>query len=114
MAVPPVVLFVPKFLVLNQFGIYDSYTALVLPLIVDAAGVFIMLAVAGYGFWAGGWSGIFYALIGFGIILFIWYAATDAVKGVDNYIRGPRKLDVTLHQGDSTKGTEYPDIEGRA
>jgi len=73
-----------------------------------------MLAVAGYGFWAGGWSGIFYALIGFGIILFIWYAATDAVKGVDNYIRGPRKLDVTLHQGDSTKGTEYPDIEGRA
>ncbi len=73
-----------------------------------------MLAVAGYGFWAGGWSGIFYALIGFGIILFIWYAATDAVKGVDKYIKGPRQLDVTLHQGDTARGTEYPDIEGRA
>lgn len=42
MAVPGVVLFIPKFLVLNQFGIYDSYTALILPIIVDAAGVFIM------------------------------------------------------------------------
>ncbi|MEW1839899.1 carbohydrate ABC transporter permease [Nonomuraea angiospora] len=42
MAVPGVVLFIPKFLVLNQFGIYDSYTALILPVIADAAGVFIM------------------------------------------------------------------------
>jgi multiple sugar transport system permease protein len=42
MAVPGVVLLIPKFLVLNQVGIYDSYTALILPIIVDAAGVFIM------------------------------------------------------------------------
>ncbi|MEU8040164.1 carbohydrate ABC transporter permease [Streptosporangium sp. NPDC049078] len=42
MAVPGVVLFIPKFLVLNQLGIYDSYTALILPIIADAAGVFIM------------------------------------------------------------------------
>ena len=42
MAVPGVVLLIPKFLVLNQLGIYDSYTALILPLLVDAAGVFIM------------------------------------------------------------------------
>ncbi|GAA4702592.1 carbohydrate ABC transporter permease [Phytohabitans rumicis] len=42
MAVPGVVLLIPKFLVLNQLGIYDSYTALILPVIVDAAGVFIM------------------------------------------------------------------------
>jgi multiple sugar transport system permease protein len=42
MAVPGVVLFIPKFLVLNQFGMYDSYTALILPVLVDAAGVFIM------------------------------------------------------------------------
>ncbi|GAA4192964.1 carbohydrate ABC transporter permease [Streptosporangium oxazolinicum] len=41
-AVPGVVLFIPKFLVLNQLGIYDSYTALILPIIADAAGVFIM------------------------------------------------------------------------
>ncbi len=42
MAVPAVVLLIPKFLVLNQIGIYDSYTGMVLPLLVDAAGVFIM------------------------------------------------------------------------
>jgi multiple sugar transport system permease protein len=42
MAVPGVVLFIPKFLVLNQLGLYDSYTALILPVIADAAGVFIM------------------------------------------------------------------------
>lgn len=42
MAVPGVVLLIPKFLVLNQLGIYDSYTAMILPLLVDAAGVFIM------------------------------------------------------------------------
>ncbi|WP_219467954.1 carbohydrate ABC transporter permease [Nonomuraea rhizosphaerae] len=42
MAVPGVVLFIPKFLVLNQLGMYDSYLALILPIIVDAAGVFIM------------------------------------------------------------------------
>ncbi|WP_405140949.1 carbohydrate ABC transporter permease [Sphaerisporangium sp. NBC_01403] len=41
-AVPGVVLFIPKFLVLNQLGMYDSYSALILPMIVDAAGVFIM------------------------------------------------------------------------
>jgi multiple sugar transport system permease protein len=41
-AVPGVVLFIPKFLVLNQLGIYDSYSALILPVIVDATGVFIM------------------------------------------------------------------------
>jgi multiple sugar transport system permease protein len=42
MAVPGVVLLIPKFLVLNQIGIYDSYTGMILPLLVDAAGVFIM------------------------------------------------------------------------
>jgi multiple sugar transport system permease protein len=42
MAVPPVVLLIPKFLVLNQLGIYDSYAGLILPMIIDAAGIFIM------------------------------------------------------------------------
>jgi multiple sugar transport system permease protein len=42
MAVPNVVLLIPKFLVLNQLGIYDSYAGLILPLLADAAGVFIM------------------------------------------------------------------------
>jgi multiple sugar transport system permease protein len=42
MSVPPVVLLIPRFLVLNQLGIYNSYPALIVPLLVDAAGVFIM------------------------------------------------------------------------
>jgi ABC-type sugar transport system, permease component len=42
MSVPGVVLLIPKFLVLNQLGLYNSYPALVLPLLVDAAGIFIM------------------------------------------------------------------------
>lgn len=42
LSVPGVVLLIPKFLVLNQLGIYDTYAALILPLLADAAGVFIM------------------------------------------------------------------------
>ncbi|BDZ48084.1 sugar ABC transporter permease [Frondihabitans sucicola] len=42
MAVPSVVLLIPKFLVINQLGIYDSYAGMIIPLLVDAAGVFIM------------------------------------------------------------------------
>jgi len=42
MAVPPVVLLIPKFLVLNTLGIFDTYTAMIVPLLVDAAGIFIM------------------------------------------------------------------------
>lgn len=42
MSVPGVVLLIPKFLVINQLGIYDSYAGMILPLLVDAAGVFIM------------------------------------------------------------------------
>jgi len=42
MAVPTVVLLIPKFLVLNQLGMYDSYAGMIIPLLVDAAGVFIM------------------------------------------------------------------------
>lgn len=42
MSVPMVVLLIPKFLVINQLGIYDSYAGMILPLLADAAGVFIM------------------------------------------------------------------------
>jgi multiple sugar transport system permease protein len=42
MSVPMVVLLIPKFLVINQLGIYDSYSGMILPLLTDAAGVFIM------------------------------------------------------------------------
>lgn len=42
MAVPGVVLLIPKFLVLKQLGLFDSYAGLILPLLADAAGVFIM------------------------------------------------------------------------
>lgn len=42
MSVPGVALLVPKFLIVNYLGIFDTYQAMILPLIVDAAGVFIM------------------------------------------------------------------------
>ncbi|WP_076262787.1 carbohydrate ABC transporter permease [Intrasporangium flavum] len=42
MAVPGVVLLIPKFLIIKQFGIYDTYAGMVVPLLADAAGVFIM------------------------------------------------------------------------
>ena len=42
MAVPGVVLLIPKFLVINQLGMYDSYSGMIIPLLADAAGVFIM------------------------------------------------------------------------
>ncbi len=42
MAVPAVVLLIPKFLVIKSLGIYDTYPGMILPLLVDAAGVFIM------------------------------------------------------------------------
>jgi multiple sugar transport system permease protein len=42
MSVPSVVLMIPRFLVINQLGIYDSYVGMIVPLLTDAAGIFIM------------------------------------------------------------------------
>ncbi len=42
MAVPGVVRLIPKFLILNQLGMFDSYSGMIIPLMADAAGVFIM------------------------------------------------------------------------
>ena len=42
MAVPGVVLLIPKFLMIRQLGIYDTYYGMIIPLLVDAAGIFIM------------------------------------------------------------------------
>jgi multiple sugar transport system permease protein len=42
MAVPAVVLLIPKYLVLVQLGLYNSYAGMIIPLLADAAGVFIM------------------------------------------------------------------------
>lgn len=42
MSVPGVALLIPKFLMVSYLGIYGTYTAMILPLLVDAAGVFIM------------------------------------------------------------------------
>jgi multiple sugar transport system permease protein len=42
MAVPSVVLLIPKFLIIKQLGIYNTYPGLIVPLLTDAAGVFIM------------------------------------------------------------------------
>jgi multiple sugar transport system permease protein len=42
MSVPSVALLIPKFLMVSYLGIFDTYTAMIVPLMVDAAGVFIM------------------------------------------------------------------------
>lgn len=42
MSVPGVVLLIPKFLVINEVGIYDTYAGMTIPLLADAAGIFIM------------------------------------------------------------------------
>ena len=42
MAIPSVVLLIPKYLVLVQLGMFNTYFGLIIPLMVDAAGVFIM------------------------------------------------------------------------
>ncbi|MBC7591063.1 MAG: carbohydrate ABC transporter permease [Salinibacterium sp.] len=42
MAVPGVVLLIPRFLMLKELGLYDSFGGMILPLVIDAAGIFIM------------------------------------------------------------------------
>ena len=42
MAVPNVVLMIPKFLVIRELGIFNTYPGMIIPLLVDATGVFIM------------------------------------------------------------------------
>jgi multiple sugar transport system permease protein len=42
LAVPGVVLLIPKYLVLVRLGLYDNYGGMIIPLLADAAGVFIM------------------------------------------------------------------------
>jgi multiple sugar transport system permease protein len=42
LAVPPIVLTVPRFLVLKEMSLLNSYAGLVLPLAVDAMGIFLM------------------------------------------------------------------------
>ncbi len=42
MAVPNVVLLIPRFLMIKELGIYNTYAGMIVPLLVDAAGIFIM------------------------------------------------------------------------
>lgn len=42
LAVPGVVLLIPRFLVVHQLGIYNTYAGMIIPLLCDAAGIFIM------------------------------------------------------------------------
>ncbi|MFC7331145.1 carbohydrate ABC transporter permease [Marinactinospora rubrisoli] len=42
LAVPGVVLLIPKFLVLKQLGIFDSYAGMILPLLCDAVGIMLL------------------------------------------------------------------------
>jgi len=42
LAVPSVVLLIPRFLVLKELGMFDTYQGMILPIAVDAAGIFLM------------------------------------------------------------------------
>jgi multiple sugar transport system permease protein len=42
MSVPGVVLLIPRFLILQQLGLYDTYGGMIIPLLTSAAGIFIM------------------------------------------------------------------------
>lgn len=42
MSVPGVVLLIPRFLILQQIGLYDTYGGMIIPLLTSAAGIFIM------------------------------------------------------------------------
>lgn len=42
MAIPAVVLLIPRYLVIVQLGLFNSYLGMIIPLMVDAAGIFIM------------------------------------------------------------------------
>ncbi len=42
LAVPGIVLLIPKFLVLNRLGIWDTYWAMTIPLFADAVGILLM------------------------------------------------------------------------
>jgi multiple sugar transport system permease protein len=42
MMVPPIVLLIPRFIILKQFGILNTYQGLIIPLSVDAFGIFLM------------------------------------------------------------------------
>ncbi|SEH02087.1 multiple sugar transport system permease protein [Nonomuraea solani] len=129
MAVPGVVLFIPKFLVLNQLGLYDSYTALILPVIADAAGVFIMkqffesiprtveeaARVDGAGIFRTFWSVVLPmarpALITLTIISFqgTWNEFPHSLVAVQDpsLFTLPRGL-ADLVSGSLGKGTQYP------
>lgn len=42
LAVPGVVLLIPRFLILKQIGLFNSYPGMILPMAVDATGIFLM------------------------------------------------------------------------
>jgi multiple sugar transport system permease protein len=42
MSVPGVVLLIPRFLVIKQLGLYNSYAGMILPIAMDAMGIFLM------------------------------------------------------------------------
>jgi multiple sugar transport system permease protein len=129
MSVPGVVLLIPKFLVLNQLGIYNSYAGLVLPLLIDATGVFIMkqmfesipvqmeeaARVDGAGIFRTYWSVVLPmarpALITLSILSFqgSWNEFPHTLVAVQSpqYFTLPRGL-ADLVSGSLGSGTQYP------
>lgn len=73
--------------------------------------IFIVLAVAVFGFMNGGFFGLFAALMLFGIFSFLFYTMKDATQRVGNFMR-PKQTVVVVKDGEAKPG--HPDIEGTA
>jgi multiple sugar transport system permease protein len=129
MSVPGVVLMIPKFLVLNQLGLYDTYGALILPLMIDATGIFIMkqmfesipvqveeaARIDGAGIFRTYWSVVLPmarpALITLTILSFqgVWNEFPHTLVAIQSpqYFTLPRGL-ADLVSGSLGAGTQYP------
>jgi hypothetical protein len=78
--------------------------------------LFRWLLVAGVAYWGysqQGYAGIVWALMIFGIIAFVWYAATDGLHAIANFMQRPKEVHHYYHAEDGAiKG--HPDVEGTA
>jgi multiple sugar transport system permease protein len=134
LAVPNVVLLVPKFLVLNELGIYDTRAAMVLPLVMDATGIFLMrqfflqipremeeaARVDGAGVWRTYWSIILPlarpGLITLTILSFqgTWNEFTHFLIATSNPAYETLTVGLARFQGGLGEGSQFPLTMGAA
>jgi|SRR5580765_819302 len=73
----------------------------------------LLIGTAAYGYSRQGISGSFYALMLLGLLLFGWYLMCGFLFSFVNLFQREPTYNITIQQGDSIKGQEYPDVEGK-